>query len=238
VALADDTLRIERRSKTLRELALDKLRAAILDLRFRPGERLVERVLCEQLGVSRSVVREALRHLEAEGLVETVPHQGPAVARLDPAKVAEIYEVRALLEALAARACAERATTADIAELEDSLKGIEAALAAGDPRANLAATGRFYEVLFRGGGKTVAWETVQSLNARINRLRALTIATAGRSKGSIAEMRRIYRAVAKRDPAEAHAAALDHVRVAAEIARRLLAEAGETDGGTGALAGR
>ncbi|WP_163535827.1 GntR family transcriptional regulator, partial [Klebsiella pneumoniae] len=64
-------MRVDRSAKTLRELTLEKMREAIVSLRFRPGDRLVERDLCEQLGVSRTVVREVLRHLEAEGIVQT-----------------------------------------------------------------------------------------------------------------------------------------------------------------------
>src|SRR4029079_6883226 len=112
-AVVDDQnaeMRVDRSARTLRELTLEKLRDAILDFRFQPGERLVERTLCDRLGVSRTVVREVLRHLEAEGLVEIIARQGPIVARLDPEQVAEIYELRGLLEANAARACAEQST--------------------------------------------------------------------------------------------------------------------------------
>ena len=107
-------LKIDRNTKTLRELALEKMRDAILGRHFQPGDRLVERALCEQLGVSRTVVREVLRHLETEGLVETLPHQGPIVARLEPEQAAQIYELRAALEALAARACALQRIVRDL----------------------------------------------------------------------------------------------------------------------------
>ena len=70
------------------------------------GRTLVERTLCDQLGVSRSVVREAIRYLEAEGLVEIMPNKGPMVARMDWAQAEQIYEIRQLLEQNAAAACA------------------------------------------------------------------------------------------------------------------------------------
>src|SRR3954470_1766498 len=92
------SLKIDRSAKTLRELSLEKMRAAILAGHFKPGERLVERSLCEQLDVSRSIVREVLRHLEAEGLVESIAHQGPVVATLSVDQAAQVYEIRALLE--------------------------------------------------------------------------------------------------------------------------------------------
>lgn len=216
-------LRVPRSTKTLRDLALEKIRNAILEGHFQPAERLTERILCEQLEVSRSVVREVLRHLEAESLVETIPHQGPIVARLDPAKAEQIYEIRALLEATAAKACAQQASAAQVADLGAALDAIERAFDDGDPAAVLAAKSRFYEILFKGGGKTVAWEIVQSLNARINLMRAMTIASPNRAKDSVSELRRIRQAIANRQPDEAFAAALDHVLVAGEVARTLLA---------------
>lgn len=103
------SLKVERPTVTLRELALQKMRTAILDARFLPGDRLVERALCEELGVSRTVVREVLRHLETEGLIQSLPNQGPIVAILDMESAAEIYDIRALLEGEAAMACARLA---------------------------------------------------------------------------------------------------------------------------------
>lgn len=216
-----DSLRIDRQTRTLRELALEKLRDAILGRHFQPGDRLIERSLCEQLGVSRTVVREVLRHLESEGLVETLPYQGPIVARLDPAQAEQIYELRAALEGLAARACAEVAPAGAIADLESALARIEAGFAAGDLRAVLTATTAFYETLFLSAGKTVAWTIVQSLNARISHLRMATLGSAGRGSTGPAEMRRIVDAIRARDPAGAEAACLDHVDRAARIAATL-----------------
>jgi DNA-binding GntR family transcriptional regulator len=177
--------------------------------------------LCEQLGVSRTVVREALRHLESEGLVETLPHQGPIVARLDPAQAAQIYELRAALEAIAARACAESAPAEAVADLDGALERIERGFAAGDLRAVLAATTAFYETLFLSGGKTVAWTIVQSLNARISHLRVATLGSPGRGSTGPAEMRRIVEAVRARDADAAEAACLEHVAQAARIASAL-----------------
>jgi len=77
-------LRIARDLPTLRDLTTDKLREAIMAQRFKPGQHLVERDLCEQTGVSRSSVREALRHLEAEGLVERRGNRGLFVASRKP----------------------------------------------------------------------------------------------------------------------------------------------------------
>jgi DNA-binding GntR family transcriptional regulator len=218
------SLRVDRAIKTLRELALEKMRDAILVQRFKPGDRLLERTLCEELGVSRTIVREVLRHLEAEGLVATIPHQGPRVARIDVDAAAQIYELRAVLEAVAARACAERASPQDLARLGDALARIERGFAARDVPSILRATSEFYEVMFLSGGKTIAWTIVQTLNARINHLRAMTISSPGRHAQGPREMHRIFGALRARDPAGAEQACLDHVRAAAAIAVALLAQ--------------
>jgi len=224
-AVVDETnaeLRVDRSAKTLRELTLEKLRDAILDFRFQPGERLVERTLCERLGVSRTVVREVLRHLEAEGLVEAIPNQGPAVSRPDPASAAQVYEIRALLEAEAAAACAHKATPADVARLSGAVDTIQAAFAAGNSRGVLKTTTDFYEILFMIAGKSVAWSVVQSLNARINHLRAMTISTPGRAATANGEMRAIVAAIAGRDAEGARRASMVHVEAVAALARRVL----------------
>lgn len=218
-------LRVDRSTKTLRERTVERLRDAILNFQFEAGERLVERSLCERLGVSRTVVREALRHLEAEGLVENLPQQGPAVAKPDISQAAQVYEIRALLEAEAARAAARRADEADIARLIEANRAIQAAFAEGTSRDVLKATTDFYELLFAIAGNSVAWQLVQGLNARINYLRAMTISRPNRSVDADAEMIRIIEAIARRDGKAAARASLDHVDKVKKLAVAMLENA-------------
>ncbi|RKU01280.1 GntR family transcriptional regulator [Burkholderia sp. Nafp2/4-1b] len=216
------SLKVQRPTATLRELALEKMRTAILDAHFQPGERLVERSLCEILGVSRTVVREVLRHLETEGLVDSIPNQGPIVAVLDFDTAAEIYEIRALLEGEAAMACAQHADEALVAALAACIDQIQQAFDAQDHQAVKALTSAFYERMFSAGKKHVAWEIVQTLIARINRLRALTIASDDRGRQAVEEMRAILSCIAAGNGVAAREAAVAHVHRVAEIARQLL----------------
>src|SRR3981189_1868278 len=101
----------------LRDQALERLRDAIISGHFAPGTRLIERELCEQMGVSRTSIREVLRRLEAEQLIEVEPRRGPIVARLSRKQIEEIYDVRALLEAAVVRRFAVEASVENIAEL-------------------------------------------------------------------------------------------------------------------------
>jgi GntR family transcriptional regulator, trigonelline degradation regulator len=212
------SLKVNRTAKTLRVLALENLRQAILSGHFKPGERLIERNLCDQLDVSRSIVREALRHLETEGLVESVAHQGPVVARLDADQAAQIYELRGMLESHAAGLCAEHASEETIQQLCLLNDRIQQAFKDADHQEVLVRTTAFYEVLFNGCGQTVAWNMVQTLNARINRLRALTISANGRSREAAKEMKDLVDALRRRDPQAARAASLAHIQRVAQLA--------------------
>lgn len=217
-----DDLRIDQPPATLRAIAVDRLRGAIIAGRFQGGDRLVERALCDQLGVSRSVVREVIRTLEAEGLVDTTGRAGPMVARLDWDQAAQIYDIRRLLEADAAAACARMADLVVKSQLKTALAELEAAVQDATPSRLIAATTAFYGVIFTAPGHLIAWEIVQRLNGRISRLRALTMATHERRASGPAHMARIVAAIAANDPQAAAKAVRDHLRDAAEIARAVL----------------
>ncbi|MCC5976144.1 MAG: GntR family transcriptional regulator [Rubellimicrobium sp.] len=218
-----DDLKIERVPQTLRTMVLDRMRGAILSGRFQSGERLIERSLCDQLGVSRSVVREVIRYLEAEGLVETLPNRGPIVARMDWPTARQIYDIRLLLEQSAARACALRIDDVTRAQLRLALAGIAAASTEGQAEPALfQATTRFYECIFMAAGHVIAWETVQRLDGRISRLRALTLLTTDRSVSGLARMTQICEAICSGDQGAAAQAVRGHLDEAAEIARRIL----------------
>lgn len=213
---------VDRSSKTLRELALDKLREAIANQHFQPGERLVERDLCEQLGVSRTIVREALRYLEAEGLVRSQGQSGPVVARTTPAETRQIYEIRGALESLAASACAESADRMIADKLNSILTRLQRAYKKGASSEVLAETTNFYRALFEGADMPVAWSIINSLHSRINHLRALTIRSPGRSASGPAQMKAIVAAIRRRDPDGAADACRAHIKAAAALADELV----------------
>jgi DNA-binding GntR family transcriptional regulator len=218
----DADLRIEHAPATLRALAVDRIRHAIISGRFAGGDRLVERTLCDQLGVSRSVVREAIRYLEAEGLVETLARSGPVVAKLDWGRARQVYAIRRLLEADAAAACAAIADDKIKARLKKALRTLDDAFTDASPGRVYEATTGFYETIFTSAGHEIAWEVVQRLNGRISRLRALTLATSDRRISGPAHMARICEAICNNDPAAAAKAVSDHLTDASEIARVLL----------------
>lgn len=216
------TMKIERPSKTLRELALDNLREAIVSGHFKPGDRLVERDLCSQLDVSRTIVREVLRHLESEGLVSNLANRGPIVATLDLDETRQIYEIRGALEGMAARLCAEKQDADSLTALEKSLIGIRQSYSNKDMPGVLSHTSAFYQTLFSRVGRTVAWSIVNSLTVRINHLRSMTIKTENRHIEGPAQMERIVEAIRRGDGDAAYKAAIDHVTRASAIAEAVL----------------
>ena len=218
----DKDLRIEHAPTTLRELAVDRIRQAIISGRFAGGDRLGERILCDQLGVSRSVVREAIRYLEAEGLVETQARSGPVVAKLDWGRARQVYNIRSLLEPDAASPSAHTPEAKFKVGLLRALANWEAASSEASPWRVCEPITRFYETIFTSAGQDIAWEVVQRLNGRISRLRALTLATTDRRISGPAHMARICEAICNNDAAAAAKAVNDHLNDASEIARVLL----------------
>jgi GntR family transcriptional regulator, trigonelline degradation regulator len=227
--LQESAIRVERPTKTLRELALEKVRDAIVNGYFRPGDRLVERDLCVQLGVSRTVVREVLRHLESEGLVASQPNKGPIVAMLDLDEARQIYEIRGTLEGMAARLCAERRDPTIADALNDSLRRIRSSYAKKDMAGVLTNTTAFYQTLFGKVDRHVAWGVVNLLTVRINHLRSLTIKTKNRDKEGPAQMAKIVEAIRKGDGDAAYQACIDHVTRARSIAEAILTGQTEPD---------
>ncbi|MBB4086751.1 GntR family transcriptional regulator (plasmid) [Sphingomonas carotinifaciens] len=209
--------RIETRPQTLRLMALDRMRDAILEGRIAPGERLVERTLTERLGVSRSVIREVIRNLESEGLVEGTP-SGPRLASLSVGQAEQIYEIRVQLESSAVAACARVATATTIRDLHAALQDIAQAHKDRNPTGALRATTRFYEIIFTTGGHDIAWEIVQRLNSRISQLRAMTLSVVGRQAAGLSRLTRIVSLIEAHEPDAAAAACREHVQEAATIA--------------------
>lgn len=219
---ADQQFRVERVAAPLRHSVTESIRYAIAIGRFRAGERLPERELCEMTGVSRTLVREALRQLESEGLIQVVPHRGPVVARVTPDQARGIYQVRIELEGLACQLFAEQASTAQRAALATAFERLKASFDDADPLARLRAKNHFYDCLVDGSGNEALGISLRMLNARVMLLRATSLQVPGRSADSIAELTELMAALESRDGARARAAAVTHVRNAAAAAIGLL----------------
>src|SRR5262245_8835595 len=203
--MQDSDLQVGKRLATLRLQVEDKLRAAIAAGRFKPGERLTERHLCELTGVGRTSIREALRQLEAEGLVTVHPHRGPVVSSIGPEEARQLYAVRALLEGYAGRQAAILRDEQIIDELYSAVERFAAAAGGGDNASLIKAKTDFYAALLRGCGNKFAEQMLTLLHNRITLLRSTSMGQAGRLPESVSELRAIYAAIKERDAAKAEA---------------------------------
>lgn len=222
-------IRIERQAAPLRQQVLDGLRRSIVSGRLAPGERITERSLIELFGVSRTVVREALRQIEAEGLVEIIPHRGPVVRKLKPAEAEDLYRIRAVLEGLAARLFAEQGSADLVVELQLALDDVVAASRGGDGDQALDAKTRFYELLYKGGASATLSAMLGTVRARVWQWRAVGLTHpkrgASRLRESIASLQRLVDAIRSGDGDAAEAIARDEVgKAAAEVMRLVAAE--------------
>jgi DNA-binding GntR family transcriptional regulator len=209
----------------LRDQVLAVVRQAILDFRLAPGQRLIERELVTQLGVSRATVREVLALLVSEGLVTVIPQKGAIVSVLSATEAADIYEMRQSLEALAVRRFAERATPEQLKDLRASLEALEQISGTDTDRlAELRAKDGFYEVLLAGARSQPLAQTLTTLQGRVQVLRATSLSTPGRAKQAAAELRRVVELLEKGDAEGAATACAEHVRNAAAAGLPKLAE--------------
>jgi DNA-binding GntR family transcriptional regulator len=203
---------------------VELLRELILGAEFEPGERLVEAPLCQRFGVSRTVVREAIRQLETEGLVTIVANRGPVVSTLTAADARALYEVRGALEGLAGTLFAQRAGEAQRARLRAALATVSAAYEQADPQLRLAAKDEFYDVLLGGADNSIIRSTLRGIHARVQLLRGLSLQAPGRAGESLSELTAIVDAVDRRDPEGARLACEGHVKEAATAALGMLSQ--------------
>jgi DNA-binding GntR family transcriptional regulator len=215
---------IIRPAATLRQQVIEGLRGCITDLTFRPGDRLVERELCEMLGVSRTLVREALSQLVAEGLVQNIPHKGPIVATIGLTEAKGLYEVRAQLEGLAGRRFTQHATPEQRAELAAVLEKLKAFGPDAPILEFLKVKSGFYDILLAGAGNPVLTEMLRIIHTRVMMLRATTLGHPGRLKQSYDEISAIVEAVKHNDQEGAALACQRHVQQAERLALMTLSE--------------
>ena len=208
----------------LRQQVVEMLRGEIVAGAMAPGQRLVERELCEQTQVSRTSIREALRQLESEGFVESRPNKGIFVASLSTKDAREIYQVRAVLEGLAAQLFCDNATDLQRRKLSKAFDEIEAATSAGSAPKVLASKSRYYDVILEGAHNDMLRQTLGNLNARVMMLRTLTLGQAGRLNQSFVEMKAIHKALETGNGAAAFEACAAHVRSAAVVLMKALQE--------------
>ncbi|MFC7397450.1 GntR family transcriptional regulator [Chelatococcus sp. GCM10030263] len=214
----------ERGGAGVREMAADRIRAAIVSGDLLPGQRVPERELCALTGAARTTVREAVRQLESEGLITSIPYRGPVIAELTDREARDIYELRAMLEGQAGRLFVQRASGEFVAELRRTVEDIGRAHAARDMVGVITSSDEFYKVLTEGAANKALSQVLLTIHNRLALFRFSSTRWPGRAERSMAELRDIADAVQARDAAAAEAACIHHIEAAAELALMVLAE--------------
>ena len=195
----------------LRDLVFSAMREAILNGQLKPGERLMEVQLAEEMGVSRPPVREAIRKLELEGLVVMVPRKGAYVAGLTLKDVAEVFEIRSSLEGLAAALAAERITDSEVNSLDKILDAISIAGEKEDIKAIIKKDVEFHQVLFSASRNDRLAQIINNLKEQIDRFRTQSFSNPVRLKSVLSEHKNILDAIKQGDAENAERLAKEHI---------------------------
>lgn len=155
----------------LRDVVFKTLREAILKGNLAPGERLMEIQLANQLGVSRTPIREAIRKLELEGLVIMIPRRGAEVARITEKDLKDVLEVRTSLEELAISLACERISDASVEALKEALKNFKAAINGGDVTKIAESDVAFHDIIFAATDNARLIQIVNNLREQMYRYR-------------------------------------------------------------------
>lgn len=213
------------KKESLTDLVVDYLKQGILHGRFRPGQRLIQREICESLNVSRSSVREAMRTLEADKLIRREHYRGPVVASISYEDALELYAYRSLLEGFATFEFTNLATDSELEMLAISMKKLHFETARCDFAQVLAAVTEIYDIIFTGCRNKLIKEGLLKLMDRINLLRLTSLIQPNRIAISLQEMDLMHKHIVAREAEAAKQAAIEHVQEAAKVALAVLEKA-------------
>lgn len=213
----------------LRVQAENQLRSAITSGALAAGQKLIERELCEALGISRPSLREALRRLEAEKLIINIPHRGPMVATVSVDEARDMYAVRRLLEGHAAAECARNASDDQLRKLGDAVSQLRAGIRKKSRPDILAAKQQFYAALLDGCGNALVADILGGLLSRISLLRSASLLSDSRLPESLREIEAMLAAITQRDAVRAQKLAADHVANAEQAAMAVLTKTEDQD---------
>jgi DNA-binding GntR family transcriptional regulator len=213
------SLVIARTAAPLRQQVVRLIREDILNGLLVPGQRLFESALCESYGVSRTVIREALRQLESEQLIQVRPNLGPLVTVLNLSAIKALYVVRAAMEGLAGKLFAINATPAQCEAFVRVRDRLDAEYRHGDVENREAIKAEFYLRLAEGANNAILSENLQGMHARVAVFRRYAFVDPNRIEPSIRDLEAIIKAAAiDRDPDAAWSACERHILTAGDLA--------------------
>ncbi len=210
--------------KPLRDVVVESIRQAIISGQFPPGMRLMELQLAEEMGVSRTPVREAIRKMELEGLVVMIPRRGAYVADISIKDINEVYEVRTALDVLSAGLAAERIDKSEIQEMRELLAEEAALVEAKNYPRIIDNDTAFHDVIYRASGNTRCMNIISNLREQITAIRGRSMPYPGRVEIMLKEHRAIFDAIAAGKVEKAQEAVRTHMENAEQTLLKVIKE--------------
>lgn len=178
----------------------DRLRSEIYRHALQPGDPIDEMALCERYGISRTPLREALKVLNSEGLIELIPRKGSFVRNMEVDELNELFPVMAVLEGLCAREAVENCTTEDLKNLDEMHRKLETYAASGDIDNYYETNFEFHQAVQDLSGNRTLQRIIGDLRKILRLARHMQLTIPGRLQESIEEHRQIMLAFRKHDP--------------------------------------
>lgn len=202
---------IEHKTVSLADQVFEHLETDILSGKYSKGEILTESKLSAELGVSRTPIREALRRLEQEHLIEEAP-KGVVVVGITEKDLEDIFAVRLKLEGQAAAMAAQNHTENQLAVVREALEFQEFYLDKNDPDRIKSMDSRFHDTIYKMSNSTVFYDVLEPLHKKILKYRRASVSDSSRAASSVAEHRAIYEALAARDSELASKLIIEHLK--------------------------
>ena len=203
-------MRVEYKTVSLADQVFERLEAEILSGKYQRGEVVTELQLCAELGVSRTPVREALRRLSQEHLIEDSP-RGTVVLGVVRKDFEDMCAIRLRIEGLAVRGFIDNLSEDSLRQLREAVEFQEFYLNKSDPDHIKAMDSRFHELIYQNCGSAILCDTLSPLHKKVQKFRRLSIEQAGRAETSVKEHRAIYEAIAAKDADLAERLMNEHV---------------------------
>uniref|UniRef100_UPI003FED81CD GntR family transcriptional regulator n=1 Tax=Agathobacter sp. TaxID=2021311 RepID=UPI003FED81CD len=197
---------------SLSSMVFHTIREDILNGKYQANEELKEKSIGEEMGVSRTPVREALRQLELEGLVHIIPNKGAFVENVTLKDIKDIYEIRSLLEGLCARWAANNITKEQLEELEETVFLSDFHFSKENWDQMVELDNRFHEIVYEACGSKELTRVLRDYHHYLQRIRKITLEQKTRARASMDEHCKIAEALKARDAAEAERCASIHIR--------------------------
>ena len=195
----------------LRDVVFNTIKDGIITGRLKPGERLLENQLAEELGVSRTPIREALRMLEIENLVDLIPRKGAQVKEMSEKDIKDVLEIRKVLEELASSLAAENITKQEIMELKKAHSDFVEAFDNGDRKAVLEADIHFHDIIFRATKNDKLVQIISNISIQMFRYRITYLKLLADITVPSQQHLELIKAFEKRDSHKARTISAEHI---------------------------